>query len=177
VRVFSHRCLSLRYASSGSDRGGSRKLKNPLSLRRTGAKRFNFRCPRCHNIYQAWSNRYNFLKNAKRARENFNLVVSFFCKPSRMFRAPAAFSSRPRTGKIHAGSTGQTAREEGRFVSEVQRILRRHISRITRAWTCFTRKCGQNRTNGREGTGWLRGRVGECKVTYITFPVYGPIRS
>lgn len=46
-----------------------------------------------------------------------------------------------------------------RFVSEVQRISRRHISRITRASTEYARECERNRTNGRgkRGEGWLRG--------------------
>lgn len=59
--------------------------------------------------------------------ENFNFAVDSATRIFQVFRILARSRRRGfKTRKIHAG------REE-RFVSEMQRISRRHVSRITRA--------------------------------------------
>lgn len=141
--ILAHRGLVLRDASSDRPaRTGSRKTRaNALSAfsstrrdaARRVAKRFNFRYLRYTDDVTI------FIKRDRTDTEKtsaWKILISSpldsFQAVAGVFRAPVAFSLR-RTRKIHANPTGTGSRgREGRFVSEVQRISRRHVLRVTR---------------------------------------------
>ena len=84
------------------------EVKNPpLSPRtRRGAKRFNFRCPRCTDDVTIFIKRDQTDTRKKKPENAWEILIlsSRFSKPSRMFRAPTARFSRYQTKKIHAVS-------------------------------------------------------------------------
>lgn len=173
--------------SHGAGRVYTRKLKIPLSRRtqrafratRRGTKRFNFRCPRCTDDVTIFIKRdqTDTRKNNENAWEIL-ISPSRFSKPSRMFRAPTTFSrhrtkknsrrGRRRRGRTlcHRGTTNFTpARIESNESGERGPVLRESADDFERT------------RGGKGGRSWLRERVEGHEVTYITFPVYGLIRS
>lgn len=176
--ILAPRCVSPFDTRPRIERGGRRvhaEVENPAVRFLSGATRNNsiFGARGALMMSQYLSSAIEPVPRETNAWEI--LILSRFSTPS-----SAVFSSRPRTGKIHA----RWKRARGtRFVSEVKRVSRRHVSRVTRAASTdmfCTRVWTESRTNEqevvvREGGG--SEGVREYKVTYITFPVYGPIRS